>query len=1047
MKRPSSRVLAIWIGGAAAFAYLVATTLGELTPIQWGAAFALGIAAIAIQRYASRPSDRDSGYLLAAPVFAALILFPSYVASLVVLVAMLAAIGRRPLTWPAQVTQGSAWFVAIGAAYAGRLALQMPADPAAVAADGRTLILLALLVGVTRNGIIALTSGRWLGLDASRGAQQLRLLIESSLVAGGWGIAAAWTVSPLTGIAAAIPLALAYLSAHALAARRDAEDSPLGIVSGEQFNELLVQTVQKVQSGSAGGSVSVLRIDVDELNQINRARGRPLGDAVLQAVAVLVARGHRTSDFVGRLGDDEFGVLLPGTPAAGALRVAERYCQSARQLQVPDPEGGSSASVTISIGFTTFDSGTGPAGDLLAEADLALFQAKVAGRNQVVAFTSGSRQLGVEWAANQAAARSAHIAAVTHEAETAPATATPDVATTREQAAANGSAGDAARTTIDRTLPPTVSAPATNGAAAHAVQAPAAAPGAPERPEAPPTVRVSPIVAAPSPATPPTPRSVPAPPPPAASTTSAAPTPAPVSASRPPDMHPFILGFIATLVLTSLGLTAWDILTSPAFTRWEALVLFAILIVVAEQYAIDIEGRGKTSITVVPIIAVSIVAGAMGALLCALTFAVMAKIRANSPIHRALFNFAVALLAAEGASATFRLMVPNGQVGATAIEYEIVPALAAGLAYYTLNHLPLMVVFGFIQKRSPWSVWHANYRWLWPHYLVMGALGLILALSYQSFGWFGAIAFMSPAAMMHLAIKQYVDRTGANIRQLWGLNKALEDEIAQRKAAEDENARLAQEAARVAAVEELSRIKSEFISIASHELRTPMTAIVGFSELLNDKSITEEQRDRWIYLINRESQNLNALVDSLLDVSRIESGRVTLDLQVLDLAEIARHVGEPIAAATTKHAIALDIRPEAQQILADPAKFTQIITNLISNAVKYSPSGGTVTISSQIHGDGKSIEIAVQDEGIGIPPDQLDRVFERFQRVASSATRNIRGSGLGLYIVKQLVELHGGRIWVTSQPGKGSRFALILPPAPISEVAETASAFAAPAAG
>jgi signal transduction histidine kinase len=306
-------------------------------------------------------------------------------------------------------------------------------------------------------------------------------------------------------------------------------------------------------------------------------------------------------------------------------------------------------------------------------------------------------------------------------------------------------------------------------------------------------------------------------------------------------------------------------------------------------------------------------------------------------------------------------------------------------------------------------------------------MGLLLALAYRGFGLSGVAIFLIPPIMMRYVAKQYVDRTLKNVRQLRSLNEKLEGEIAQRVAAEAEIAQLASEAARAHALEELNRLKTEFISIASHELRTPMTTILGFSELLQNQMAEEDPNRLFISYIHEDAQQLSDLVNNLLDISRIESGRLSLEPETIDLVATLDPLLQSLGTPAPLHRLYAEIAPEARWVYADPSKVIQILTNLIGNAIKYSPKGGRVQISSRLDYTPGWVTIEVTDQGIGIPADQLERIFERFQRVQSAETGGIRGTGLGLYIVRQLVEIHGGSIRVESEMGRGSLFACTLP--------------------
>jgi signal transduction histidine kinase len=252
--------------------------------------------------------------------------------------------------------------------------------------------------------------------------------------------------------------------------------------------------------------------------------------------------------------------------------------------------------------------------------------------------------------------------------------------------------------------------------------------------------------------------------------------------------------------------------------------------------------------------------------------------------------------------------------------------------------------------------------------------------------------------------------------------------VAQRQAAEADNTRLAAEAARAAAAEELSRLKSEFIAIASHELRTPLSTILGFSEIILDQLEDGNQHREFLTIIHDDAVQLGRLVDNLLDVSRIESGRTELQTESIDLSQTVPALLAGLSAMSSTHVVTHDIEPGSQWVLADRGKLDQIFGNLVSNAIKYSPAGGQVRVRGVRWPEGPGmLLLSVSDTGVGIPPDQIEKVFDRFHRVDSSETRGIRGTGLGLYIVKRLVELHGGNIRVESEVGNGTTVSFTLP--------------------
>ena len=230
----------------------------------------------------------------------------------------------------------------------------------------------------------------------------------------------------------------------------------------------------------------------------------------------------------------------------------------------------------------------------------------------------------------------------------------------------------------------------------------------------------------------------------------------------------------------------------------------------------------------------------------------------------------------------------------------------------------------------------------------------------------------------------------------------------------------------------IERMKTAFVSTVSHELRTPLTSIKGFiSTLLQDiEGFYDKDTIHEFYtIIDQECDRLTRLISDLLNVSRIEAGRA-LDLNPVpvNLTVIVEKVVAAQKSYTSKHEFAIDLDPEIPTIVADADKVDQILTNLTNNAVKYSPDGGTITVSGR-KADGL-IRVSVTDHGVGIPKEHLTKVFDRFHRIDNRDTRKAGGTGIGLYLVKHLVEAHGGKIWVESEVGKGSSFIFELPKCP-----------------
>jgi signal transduction histidine kinase len=228
-----------------------------------------------------------------------------------------------------------------------------------------------------------------------------------------------------------------------------------------------------------------------------------------------------------------------------------------------------------------------------------------------------------------------------------------------------------------------------------------------------------------------------------------------------------------------------------------------------------------------------------------------------------------------------------------------------------------------------------------------------------------------------------------------------------------------------------SRAKDEFLATVSHELRTPLNAIVSWVHLLRARSPDPATLERALATIDRNISGQVQIIDDILDVSRIIRGSLALALQPVDLSVLASEAIESLRPAAAAKGLALETRlgaggASASTVLGDPDRLRQVIWNLLSNAVKFTPRGGRVEISLE-EGEGE-VCIVVADTGPGIPPEFLPHVFERFRQADGSTTRVHGGLGLGLAIVRHLVELHGGTVTAES-PGKGqgSRFTVLLP--------------------
>ncbi len=231
------------------------------------------------------------------------------------------------------------------------------------------------------------------------------------------------------------------------------------------------------------------------------------------------------------------------------------------------------------------------------------------------------------------------------------------------------------------------------------------------------------------------------------------------------------------------------------------------------------------------------------------------------------------------------------------------------------------------------------------------------------------------------------------------------------------------------AAEDAVRMRDMFFSIAAHELKSPLTALLGQAQLLRRRAGREHSLDdrnvRTLDTLISQAQRMNRLVMALLDISRLEQGRLALEIAELDLGDLARRVVEEARPALERHRLVYDADGASLPVRGDSLRLEQVLQNLIGNAVKYSPDGGTVRVTARRAGE--QVALSISDEGIGIPAAALPRLFQRFYRASNVDARQITGMGIGLFVVRELVELHGGTVAVASTEGKGSTFTLNLP--------------------
>jgi signal transduction histidine kinase len=227
-----------------------------------------------------------------------------------------------------------------------------------------------------------------------------------------------------------------------------------------------------------------------------------------------------------------------------------------------------------------------------------------------------------------------------------------------------------------------------------------------------------------------------------------------------------------------------------------------------------------------------------------------------------------------------------------------------------------------------------------------------------------------------------------------------------------------------AQLRESERLKSDLVNTVSHELRTPLSGVLGFTKLLLTRDFDSETRRHYLGIIDAQARRLAELIDDFLDMRRIEEGRFERAKELVDMVTLLREEAQLYSQQSPKHQLAVEVGPKPLPVMGNPDRLRQVIGNLISNAIKYSPQGGIIEISAEA--ENGSVRVEVRDEGMGIPPSQQPQIFTKFFR-GDAAASGITGTGLGLAVSRDIIESHGGRIGFTSAEGEGTTFFVELP--------------------
>ncbi len=354
------------------------------------------------------------------------------------------------------------------------------------------------------------------------------------------------------------------------------------------------------------------------------------------------------------------------------------------------------------------------------------------------------------------------------------------------------------------------------------------------------------------------------------------------------------------------------------------------------------------------------------------------------------------------------------------------------LVQYIANTSLIAVEKAYKIKESTWQTWRTYYLWTSVTYFAGASAAGIIAIMIKAYGFYAVVATAPIILIICFTYQTYLKNIEASVAQTEAARLHVEElsrYISELQRSEEARGHLLVRAERARAeAEAANRIKDEFLATLSHELRTPLTSLRGWSSVLREAKRDEKVLNQGLDAIDRNARVQAQLIDDLLDVSRIVSGKLNLDVRPLDISSVTRAAINVVRPAADAKNLTLDYwaEPGLGAISADSGRLHQIIWNLLSNAVKFTPQGGKITI--RLQQERSHVKVTVQDTGQGIDAEFLPRVFDRFRQADSSTTRSFGGLGLGLAIVRHLVELHGGTVSAESEGvGKGATFYATFP--------------------
>jgi signal transduction histidine kinase/CheY-like chemotaxis protein len=391
------------------------------------------------------------------------------------------------------------------------------------------------------------------------------------------------------------------------------------------------------------------------------------------------------------------------------------------------------------------------------------------------------------------------------------------------------------------------------------------------------------------------------------------------------------------------------------------------------------------------------------------------NVKRRYPLYRTVFSVAAEAITMLATGIVYQTL--GGSVTGT-LAALAKPVAASIATYFCINTGLVAVAIALTTGRRAWVVWREDFLWSAASFMVAGTAGAAAAFIIARGQHWVALLLLAPVYLVYWTYRLFVGRLADERRHL--------DEMTRLEQARAEL--LEREQSARASAESANHLKDQFLATVSHELRTPLAAILGWAEMLQSGILPPDKRARACEAIFNNAKRQAQLIDELLDVARIMSGKLRLEQSAVHPEDIVNGALETVQPAAEAKGIRIDVEidPALGAFQGDGPRLQQVLWNLLSNAVKFTPSGGTVSVA--LRTSGRAGEIVVRDSGPGIPPDFLPSVFEPFRQADGSRTRLHGGLGLGLAIVRQLVEAHGGTVRADSAgEGQGATFSVRLP--------------------